>query len=148
MGGSQQGPCIACCSTTGVPPWASGPAGPPGQICTRASSTLFLDSPLLCVTWSRSLSQRFHPVRTWDGQRCALLASSQMGAATVSRMLAKTQNAWFRNKGWSTAHGSSRSQVSASSWVSSPSSEPRRGPEGTCVLRGGVLGEEPRPQGS
>lgn len=44
MGGSQRGRCIARCSATGVPPWASSPAGPPGQICTRASSAFFLDS--------------------------------------------------------------------------------------------------------
>lgn len=72
----------------------------PGILCFLPRfSPQRLHTPLLCVMWSHSLSQRFHSIRIWDGGRCPLPTSSQVGAATVPWMPAKTQNAWIRSKG-------------------------------------------------
>ena len=66
----------------------------PGILCFLPRfSPQRLHTPLLCVTWSHSLSQRSQSIRIWDGGRCPLPTSSQGGAATVPRMPAKTQNA-------------------------------------------------------
>ena len=66
----------------------------PGILCFLPRfSPQRLHTPLLCVTWSHSLSQRSQSIRIWDGGRCPLPTSSQVGAATVPRMPAKTQNA-------------------------------------------------------